>query len=263
MVSHIPDKVSRVLVVLTRAEAESAAQRLRKDWSLDAGPIRDLFSIIASRPDYVLVRRRSDGHGLDGIYAYDEALRKHFIYVNRSKPIVRQRFTAAHELGHAMQDLGERLDFDVTGVEGAAETAANQLAAEFLLPEASLREFVARDSGSATPETVKALVDSFGISLPVAVFRLHNCGLISDDARAAFLEAPIGGVYAMWPDTTTSDHLELPWKYRNAVNRRYERLLIKQAVALDALLLHEDEAALLPKRFPARPQREVNKDALL
>ncbi len=76
------------------------------------------------------------------------------IFVNASDPVVRQRFTAAHELGHfvlhrdEMGGLVSRADTTETielspSESDTHEVEANQFAAELLMPEAVIRARVA------------------------------------------------------------------------------------------------------------------------
>lgn len=87
-------------------------------------------------------------------------------YVDKSEPSVRQRFTAAHELGHFVlhrASIGETHSDNyllrAEGLTNAQEAAANRFAADLLMP----RELVsaAIDSGTAS---VPALAKLFNVS---------------------------------------------------------------------------------------------------
>lgn len=63
------------------------------------------------------------------------------VYVNEREPIVRQRFTAAHEIGHFIlhkDAVSEGIEEDVflraEGMSSWQETQANKVAAEILMP---------------------------------------------------------------------------------------------------------------------------------
>lgn len=100
----------------------------------------------------------------------------HTIQFNESEPVVRQRFTVAHELGHfalghgpSPRDAG---DFASSG--DPRERAANKFAAELLMPAQAVREiFLSGAYGSA-----EALAMKFGVSKVAMGFRLQNLGLL-------------------------------------------------------------------------------------
>lgn len=74
---------------------------------------------------------------------YDHENKK--IYVNINEPSVRQRFTVAHELGHA---LLHKKSCDRTGIKydlgnyQIEEVEANRFAAELLIPREALQTFL-------------------------------------------------------------------------------------------------------------------------
>ena len=87
--------------------------------------------------------------GLAGLIVVDAAERT--IYVSRSDPPARQRFTIAHELGHfwmhmrsgdvrGFKDFGPQLAFRSDNNLTALEREANAFAAELLMPRAQVRQ---------------------------------------------------------------------------------------------------------------------------
>jgi Zn-dependent peptidase ImmA (M78 family) len=98
------------------------------------------------------------------------------IGVNAQHAHVRQRFTTAHELGHHLLGHAERFHIDVTdghqpGYDYRSERAANDFAAELLMPRRILaREFKLDDR---TP----ILANAFEVSEIAMGYRLVNLGL--------------------------------------------------------------------------------------
>lgn len=96
------------------------------------------------------------------------------IEYNRADPIVRQRFTIAHELGHYA--LGhkdsprDRPSSFGTGVSDPLERAANQFAAELLMPAESVRSAVRSGRFSSVEQLAKA----FLVSKVAMGYRLTN-----------------------------------------------------------------------------------------
>lgn len=108
------------------------------------------------------------------------------IYVNDAHHPNRQRFTAAHEIGHYIsmylnsysaaklasgehEDCLYRKDGDVND---PAEIEANQIAAEILMPKEMVNNTL-RDNPSLTVEDLAA---KFGVSASSMTFRMKNLG---------------------------------------------------------------------------------------
>ena len=102
------------------------------------------------------------------------------IFLNRDDSKVRQRFTAAHELGHYVlraRSEGEHYEFvdlrDTIASNGTdrEERFANAFAAALLMPEAEVR--AQRNSGRQLVE----LAHFFGVSQEAMSYRLRNLGI--------------------------------------------------------------------------------------
>lgn len=101
------------------------------------------------------------------------------IHVNISEPAVRQRFTVAHELGHYVlghkdspRDSAQNFG---SGVVDPRERAANQFAAELLMPSDAVRRVVA----SGQFNSVNELAQAFQVSGVAMGYRLNNLQLPS------------------------------------------------------------------------------------
>jgi len=102
------------------------------------------------------------------------------IWVNRSQAKTRQRFTLAHELGHHLLrhvdefhlDLGGDLSPNATGehpdYNWRAERAANEFAANLLMPASMIRQ------ASAETTDVSVLASQFNVSPAAMGFRLTS-----------------------------------------------------------------------------------------
>ncbi|GAB5098526.1 helix-turn-helix domain-containing protein [Caballeronia sp. HLA56] len=154
-------------------EAEWAAEELRKEWRLGSDAISNLTELL-------------EGHGikvamLDGIEKFDGACvatqdKRHvLVALNRQRPGERQRFTAAHELGHWLMALPEDMP------EREKEACCHRFAAALLYP----RERVRADFGSSVRHRVlmqelMLAKRGYGVSMQVAMRRLKDLGLIAD-----------------------------------------------------------------------------------
>ena len=102
------------------------------------------------------------------------------IAINRASSRPRQRFSAAHELGHWIQDRGKVLyacnvaDMHSQWTQSNAETLANRFASDLLLPLNLFLPYV--DRKPITFETVRTLAMTFQTSLTATSIRLVEHG---------------------------------------------------------------------------------------
>lgn len=165
------------LAVAARQPAYAANELLEKAHAADRPPI-DVERL--ARRCGVLVLNRPFPDDLSGlVFPYKTAA---VVGINRSHSPRRQRFSLAHELGHYLLDhhdsAGEaaRIHIDVdegnaTGFDWRAERAANDFAADLLMPRRLLSE-----EFEETPKPSK-LAHRFGVSELAMGYRLLNLGL--------------------------------------------------------------------------------------
>ena len=114
-------------------------------------------------------------------YIYIDESNQPRIVFNRSEPLVRRRFTVAHELGHyASGDLmhGQTMWRDtrenfMSTAHNPREVAANRFAAELLMPA---QHVVSAVSHGAV--TLPALAELFQVSEVAMKYRLLNLGML-------------------------------------------------------------------------------------
>ena len=97
------------------------------------------------------------------------------IYFRAGDPAVRQRFTIAHEIGHAVLHKGKNLvDYrmNIDTPRDLCEIEANNFAAELLMPA----EFFG-PVWESRDEDVQRVATHFGVSTDAARFRAINLGL--------------------------------------------------------------------------------------
>jgi Zn-dependent peptidase ImmA (M78 family) len=166
------------------------ASEARAGLGLDpAAPLADLLTTVeeaAAIPVIVLALPEE----LAGCLWHDGDRR--LIHVNGVHGLPRQRFTLAHELGHAWcRHAGELVIDDVPTLSGRttqpAEIEANAFAAEFLLPRAGAERHVGREPSL---DDLVVLAAIYGVSAIVALYRCTRYGLVGD-ARAERLREEI------------------------------------------------------------------------
>ena len=149
------------------------ALQARRDLSLGTdGPVPDVLQRLEQDGGVNVVVARLPEGGPAGAYTVERDVP--FIHVNSSEPVVRQRFTLAHEFGHHRLQHGDALDERVWwGATDPKEVAANQFAAEFLVPVAAVNLwFQARSPEAVDLETLVRLAGAFGVSCETALWRL-------------------------------------------------------------------------------------------
>ena len=102
------------------------------------------------------------------------------IFVNKYENERRQRFTIAHELGHFLlhkskPTFEKDFIFFRDNNNNKEEREANDFAAELLMPENYVRDYIAKGNN-----TIKLLADKFYLSTPAVKYRVYKLGLISE-----------------------------------------------------------------------------------
>lgn len=121
-----------------------------------------------------------EASGPDGIYVSHGPTK--LIVLNGSKYFPRFRFTAAHELAHALYNDEGHLDIDIFEGGDSIETRANAFAARFLLPQEGLQRRISRGT-KITSQTVLEIANEFGASYETTVNRLNILNFINKDRR--------------------------------------------------------------------------------
>lgn len=141
---------------------------------------------------YAQVVKREMPSGISGMLVPVEDGREWVIVVNKDDGGVRQRFTIAHELGHRILhsyatthvDTGYKLRCrDARSSDGSVleEIEANQFAAELLMPERLVLEFVQKegldydislDDSSEANEKVRRIAERFKVSRQAMLIRI-------------------------------------------------------------------------------------------
>lgn len=172
-------------------EAIRAARTARQELDLGlTGPLPDILTVVEDWAD-VPVAILSLPNGIAGAFGRRRA--QPFIFLNGSEPLVRQRFTLAHEFGHyrlghlPVVDKTEAIFGKTTNLD---EIQARYFAGEFLLPRPALESWLERHQLEQLDlEVVVRLAAAFGVSALTARVRLEICERISKThARALDVE---------------------------------------------------------------------------
>ena len=163
-------------VVVEQELGYAAARRARITLGLGLeAPLPDIVEAVedlASIPVMVLALP----HGIAGLQGGKQG--RHFVFLNGTQAVSRQRFTLAHELGHVEMGHGGSVDYEdsVFGPSRRAprEVQADGFAAEFMAPLDGVGTWLNLMHGpDLCLETVVRLAHYFHVSAKAALYRLQ------------------------------------------------------------------------------------------
>jgi len=148
-----------------------AARRVRAKWGVPAGPIEDVVGLL-ERNGILVLRLPLDAADVDA-FSLPFADRPVVVLGADKNDRARARFDAAHELGHLVMH-GE----SVWGVK-EVETQAHKFAAEFLMPEADIRDELPARADWATLFYLK---QRWHMSIAALLMRAKDLGVMPQAA---------------------------------------------------------------------------------
>lgn len=117
--------------------------------------------------------------GISGEIRPDPEVPNSFIVrVNKNDSARRQRFTVAHEIGHFLlhrDQIGDGIRDDVlyrSQLSDAREAQANRIAADLLMPDQLIREWIGHAETLGVENSVAFLADKFNVSEAAMKIRL-------------------------------------------------------------------------------------------
>ncbi len=156
---------------LDKLAPDQASELVRHRWNLGDRPISNMVHLLEAKG----VRVASLNHAYDDVDAfcfYRDGVP--YIFLNTDKTGERQRFDAAHELGHLV--LHSELEMDPsTSKEREAE--ANAFASSFLMPKTAVESQQMR---AASVERVLVARSYWKVSAMAMTHRLHELDLLTD-----------------------------------------------------------------------------------
>jgi len=164
--------------------AKRLAEWARDELSLTAEAdqrLGALADLIEYRLKIDVVIERYEGDPLSGAAITDPSFP--LIFVNSDFWYSRSLFTLAHELGHVLaRHSGSpiTLDRELSG-SNESERMANAFAANYLMPEPTLRDEIARHGRNVS--TLIKLTYDLGVSFESLVYQLHNIGVVNAEGR--------------------------------------------------------------------------------
>ena len=134
-------------------------------------PVRNLVNRL-EKAGVVVLTIPLDIHGHDAFSLWSD--RRAIIVLSHGKSGDRQRFTAAHEIGHFVQH------YILWGSHDQVEKEANNFGSEFLLPEDVMREVLVKP---VTLSSLAELKPRWGVSVKALIERAYQLNIITIDQR--------------------------------------------------------------------------------
>lgn len=154
----------------TPEEAEAAAEALRAKWNLGLDAIQNLIELLEEHGVKVVMIDAQDE--FSGMKAELTGTKDPVVVINQSIPGDRQRFTAAHELGHLVMQISENAS------EQEKENFCHRFAGAFLIPRDCVLEEFGVHRNRILMEELKLAKQAYGISIQALVRRLWELQVI-------------------------------------------------------------------------------------
>lgn len=151
---------------------ESAAQLVRRQWEIDAGPVGHLVRLLENHG--VLVVFSPEQTASVDAYSFDSRLRPVVILNPIKRDYYRQRFDVAHELGHLI------MHSDAEPGGRIVEDQAHRFAAELLMPADQIRDLLPATMGGNVWQNLARLKEQWGVSIQALLYRARWLGRLSD-----------------------------------------------------------------------------------
>jgi Zn-dependent peptidase ImmA (M78 family)/transcriptional regulator with XRE-family HTH domain len=257
-------------------DARRKASEVRYHLGLGQGPVADVDSVSAALG--ITVYRAHLGNDLNSTIS--GAFFKHpalgfAVILNLDMTRGRRRFTAAHELAHALlHSASDAIVVSDTGRRGdQRETYADAFAGEFLMPEEGIRRTLESLGAGPKVEDVEPVIHlqrMFNVSYITALVRLRQANIITAPALHSLRTHPpliTAARMGYHPDDS-----EWPVRRQDSVLARYPlkfRSLLRDALAQDvigrsgieqALKLTPDEIDELTDASPAVDEADMSQE---
>jgi Zn-dependent peptidase ImmA (M78 family)/DNA-binding XRE family transcriptional regulator len=212
--------------IQSNSDVEDLAKDLRSKWKLGNDPIFNLIELLEDNKIKVIEIESSDG--FDGLSTWANNGKIPVIVLNKTetKSLDRKRFTALHELGHLIMNLGGLTDKQ-------KEKYCNYFAAAMLLPEDTLYKEVGKNRSKILLPEIGPIKQQYGISIQAIAYRMKDLGVISESYFKQF----------MFFISQSGYKTEEPFEYKGQEqSRRFNQLLFR---ALGEELISMSKAASL------------------
>jgi Zn-dependent peptidase ImmA (M78 family)/transcriptional regulator with XRE-family HTH domain len=151
---------------------ERAAQYVRRQWEMSAGPASHLVRLLENHG--VLVVFSPPRAASVDAYSFDSRLRPVVVLNPVKHDYYRQRFDVAHELGHLVMHT------DAEPGGRTVEDQANRFAAEFLMPAAEIGDELPATMNAAAWQSLARCKERWGTSIQALLYRARRLGALTE-----------------------------------------------------------------------------------
>ncbi|NHA70070.1 ImmA/IrrE family metallo-endopeptidase [Phycicoccus sp. CMS6Z-2] len=223
---------------LDKLEPGQAADLVRHRWNLGDRPIPNLLHLLESKGVRIAALRH-EYSDIDAFCFWRDAVP--FVFLNTAKSAERQRFDAAHELGHLVLHGEDEMEPSTSKVR---EAEANAFAANFLMPRSAVLTHSMRGAGL---ERILVARSFWKVSAMAMTHRLHELELLTPwQYRSMCISLSDQGYRTTEPGGIVPETSQL---LRKVMYGRAARLTIKDAASdlnLDARDVREFVHNLVP-----------------
>ncbi len=160
--------------VRTADDAEGAAKRLRAQWGIGNDALPNLIELLEEKGIKVVQIDAQDD--FSGLKAEVSGSGEPVIVLNRTIPGDRQRFTAAHELGHLVMEIPDDIE------EAKKELLCHRFAGAFIFPRECVEEEFGKIRKRILLDELKMAKQAYGISMQAIVRRLYELEILPKDS---------------------------------------------------------------------------------
>lgn len=162
----------QALTVNRIEDAEQAADSVRDLWALGFDPISSVTGVLEDHCVHVFdIVAGEKFDGLSAVASVEGQVKAAAIVSRRGVAGERQRLNLAHELGHTVLNVAERLD---------EEKAAFRFGAAFLAPRCRIHQEVGSKRTFIQLDELLLLKQRFGMSIQALLYRLRDLAVISE-----------------------------------------------------------------------------------
>ena len=154
-----------------KCSPEQAADLVRHQWNLGERPVSNMLHLLESK-GVRIASLNHDYSDIDAFCFYRDSIP--YVFLNTGKSAERQRFDAAHELGHLV--LHSDVDMEINTSKDR-EAQANAFASSFLMPSSAVLN---QSMAGAGVERILAARSFWKVSAMAMTHRLNELHLLSD-----------------------------------------------------------------------------------
>lgn len=227
--------------------AERAAERVRQEWGLGAGPIPNVIREL-ERHGIVVVRASTFKHEVDA-FSVNFPGRPIAVLGQDKAVTARSRFDAAHELGHLV------LHADLEPGPREVEKQAHEFASAFLLPRSGIEHLL---PATADWRRLSALKTEWRVSISALLIRARTLGVMSPARYTNAMKVMSArGWRRQEPGDERLGALEVPVLLDLAVRRLGDAKVSLEDLCREAALPIDEIQRLLEVTSDQRPAVEI------